>query len=258
MFKGLGFISIIGCLLLSACQSTNVKQTQTQKKTDLTKAAAFNVQLGMGYLKQGDRPRAKKKLLTALEQAPQSPDVNAGMAYFYEQAGELDQAKKYYTKATSLSSNAGAQLNNFGTFYCRQGDYKKAEEYFLKAVKDPKYLNTAGAYENAGLCALGEPDEKKAKHFFAMALRHDPSKRASLYELVKIESHEGHDGEALKQMRDHADLVLNDKVFLSLAKQIAARSGDAKLAAEYEQADATLVANNDNSGVTNEYNNSNG
>ena len=113
--------------------------------------------MGLGYLKQGDRPRAKKKLLTALEQEPTSPDVNSAIAYYFEQTKELKQAEKYYLKALSLAGNSGAQLNNYGTFLCRQGDYKKAENYFLKAVKDVQYVNTAGAYENAGLCALSDP-----------------------------------------------------------------------------------------------------
>src|SRR5580704_10911769 len=123
------------CLFLLACHHTKTIPVDTLKKPDLKKAAAFNVQLGMGYLKQGDRPRAKKKLLIAMQQAPDSSDVNAAMAYYYEQTNELDQARKYYLKALSLSSNAGAQLNNYGTFLCRQGQYKEAELYFLKAER---------------------------------------------------------------------------------------------------------------------------
>jgi type IV pilus assembly protein PilF len=150
-------------LSLQACQHTKTKVEPQNPKTDLSKAASFNIQLGMGYLKQGDRPRAKKKLLSALKQAPESPDVNAAMAYYFEKTDEMDQAQKYYLKALSLSKNSGAQLNNYGTFLCRQAKYEKAESYFLKAVKDEQYINTAGAYENAGLCALAIPDNDKAK-----------------------------------------------------------------------------------------------
>ena len=65
----------------------------TRKKPDLSKAASYNIQLGLGYLKQGDRPRAKKKLLTALKQEPNSADANAAMAYYFEQTSELEQAR---------------------------------------------------------------------------------------------------------------------------------------------------------------------
>ena len=103
----------------------------------------------------------------------------------------------------------------------------------MQAVKDQHYVNTSGAYENAGICSLAIPDYKKAKTYFSAALNHDPS-RSSLYELVKIESKEGHDEEALALLQKHSDLVLNDKVFLSLAKDIASKTGKYDIASEFE------------------------
>lgn len=248
----------MSCLLLQSCKHNDDKDNEPNQKTNLTKAASYNVQLGLGYLKQGDRPRAKKKLLTALEQAPNSPDVNAAMAYFFEQTSELEQAKKYYLKAVAISSNSGAQLNNYGTFLCRQGEYKKADAYFLKAVKDEQYVHTSGAYENAGLCALEIPDTEKAKLYFTNALNQDPSRRESLYELVKIESKIGHDSEALALLQKYPDLVLNDRIFLSLAKEVASKAGKFDLALEYENSFKKAEPNTDNSGANNEYNNHNG
>ncbi|MCW8385556.1 type IV pilus biogenesis/stability protein PilW [Fluoribacter dumoffii] len=243
------------CLLLQACTHDKESEEQNFKKPNLSKAASYNVQLGLGYLKQGDRPRAKKKLITALEQEPTSPDVNSAMAYYFEQTKELDQAEKYYIKALSLSGNAGAQLNNYGAFLCRQGDYKKAESYFLKAVSDLKYVHTAGAYENAGLCALSVPNEDKAKIYFVKALNQDPSRKVSFYELLKLEVKAGNDTEAFTMVQKHPELVLNDKVLLSLAKEASEKVGQHAIAAEYEQNINNLNSNIDNSGVNNEYNN---
>lgn len=242
-------------IILQACQH-NEDNTELQKnQPDLSKAASFNMQLGLGYLNQGDRPRAKKKLLTALEQEPDSADVNAAMAYYLERTNELEDAKKYYLKAISLSANSGAQLNNYGTFLCRQAEYTQAETYFLKAVKDPQYIHTAGAYENAGLCVLAIPDEKKAKFYFNKALNQDPSRRESFYELVKIENKEGNNEQALQLIQNHPDLVLNDKVLLDLAKIVATNAGKHDLAAEYEK---NLTKIDNSSGVNNEYNSHNG
>ncbi len=258
--NALRFLLILTCLLFQACQHNNDEENESSsnKKIDLSKAASYNVQLGLGYLKQGDRSRAKKKLLTALEQEPSSAEANAALAYYFEQSSEIDEAKKYYLKALSLSSNGGSQLNNYGTFLCRQGEYKKAETYFLKAVKDMQYVHTAGAYENAGLCALAIPDNDKAKLYFAKALKQDPSRRGSLYELVKLESKMGHDSEALSQLQKYPDLVLNDRVFLSLAKDIARKAGNESLAAQYEASFIKMEPTNDNSGVDDEYNNHTG
>lgn len=245
---------------MHACKNTDPDENVplNKKKADLVKAASYNTQLGLGYLKQGDRPRAKKKLLTALEQEPNSPDVNAAMAYYFEQTTEMDEAKKYYLKAIALSNNGGAQLNNYGTFLCRQGDYKKAETYFLKAIADVQYVNTAGAYENAGLCALEIPDADKAKDFFTKAINQDPSKKESLYELVKIESKRGNDAQALELLQQHPDLVLNDRLFLSFAKDIANKAGKYNIAAEYESNLNNMEPTTDNSGVNDEYNSNNG
>lgn len=255
MLKILRCLFIITGLLLQSCQHSDPKANeQLAREPDLKKASQFNVQLGLGYLKQGDRPRAKKKLLTALKQDPQSADVNAAMAYYFEQTNEIDQAKKYYTKAIDLSSNSGAQLNNYGTFLCRQGDYKKADAYFMKAVKDQQYVHTSGAYENAGLCALAVPDNEKAEQYFKMALEQDPSRRESLYELVKLESKIGHNADALKAVNEHIDVVSTDKLILSLAKDIASKEGKTELALAYENNIRKLESNLDNSGVNNEYN----
>ncbi|HDU7970800.1 TPA: type IV pilus biogenesis/stability protein PilW [Legionella pneumophila] len=231
MLKSIRYLlTIIICLFVGACQHTQ----------------------------DGDRPRAKKKLLTALEQQPDSADVNAALAYYFEQTKELEQAKKFYHKAITLSQNGGAQLNNYGAFLCRQGDYKNAETYFLKAVKDQNYVHTSGAYENAGLCAMAIPDHDKAILYFTKALNQDPSRKESLYELVKLQSKIGHDKEAVELLQKHADLVLNDKVMLALAKDIANRTGQHSLAAEYENSFNKLEPTNNISGVNDEYNSSNG
>ncbi|KTD75051.1 type IV pilus biogenesis/stability protein PilW [Legionella waltersii] len=257
--KGLGIFIIAFCLILQGCKQTKDSDDQVvDKRVDLSKAASFNVQLGLGYLKQGDRPRAKRKLLLALEQQPNSPDVNASLAYYFEQTTEIEQARKYYSKALALSNDSGAQLNNYGTFLCRQGDYQGAEKYFLKAVKDQSYLNTAAAYENAGLCAIEIPDNAKAMSYFQKALNQDPSRRQSLYELTKLESKMGKDDEAVKLLQQYPDLVLNDKVMLSLAKDIANKVGNTALATEYESSFNKLEQSNMNSGVSDEYNSSNG
>lgn len=249
----------ISFLCMQACQRPqDNSEAQAVKKTDLSRAASYNVQLGLGYLKQGDRPRAKKKLLTAHQQEPNSSEVNAAMAYYFEQTKELAQAEKYYMKALALSSNSGAQLNNYGTFLCRQGQYQKAETYFLKATADEQYINTAGAFENAALCALAIPDKEKAKVYFGKAFNQDPSRRTSLYELVKLESSMGHDNEAYELIEKHPDLVLNDKIFLVLAKKIATKAGKNDIALAYDNSLKGLEHNIDNSGVNNEYNNHTG
>lgn len=256
VLKAFYLLLITACLFLQACTThTDESDKSSIKKPNLGKAAAYNVQLGLGYLKQGDRPRAKKKLLTALEQEPKSPDVNSAMAYYFEQTNELDQAEKYYLKALSLTANGGAQLNNYGAFLCRQEEYQKAEQYFLKAVNDLQYVNTAAAYENAGLCALSVPNNEKAKLYFTKAINQDPSRKDSFYELVKLEVKGGHDADAFALMQKHPDLVLGDRVLLSLAQEVSEKVGQHDVAVAYGNNLNKIDPNLDNGGENNEYNN---
>lgn len=243
--------------MLQSCQHADENSVAESKKPDLGKAATYNMQLGLGYLKQGDRPRAKKKLLLALDQEPLSADVNAALAYYFEKTNELTQANKYYLKAISLSSASGAQLNNYGTFLCRQGDYGKAEVYFLRAVKDMEYINTAAAYENAGLCALAIPDSDKARLYFKTALDHDPSRKESLLELLKLERKSGHDVEAFNLLQKHNDLVLNDRILLEIAKELANKTENNSAVAQYETY-FVKIGSTTSSGVNDDYDNRNG
>ena len=143
------------------------------------KASSYNMQLGLAYLKQGNRQRAKQKLLIAIAQNPNSPYANEALGYYFEQTQEAAQAELYYNKALQLAPNTGAILNNYGDFLCHQKRYTEANEYFLKAAADSHYLNTALAYENAGICALAAHKTIDAEKYFKIALLQDPSLKES-------------------------------------------------------------------------------
>lgn len=193
---------VVVFLLLQSCQHTKINPYQ--------EAASYNTQLGLAYLKQGDRVRAKRKLLTALAQAPESPHVNVAIAYFMETTGEVDKAALYYKKAIAIAPNRGETLNNYGAFLCRHARYREAQVYFIKAIHDTQYEHTAGAYENAGLCAAAIPDDKKAVYYFKKALAHDPSRKQSLNELVRIEIKRGHKRQAQAFLRHYSAHTLAD------------------------------------------------
>lgn len=240
-------------MFLLACVHDESEEPQTIKKTDLSKAASYNVQLGLGYLKQNDVPRAKKKLLTALEQEPKSAEVNVALAYYFEKTGDNTEAKKYYLKSIALSGNSGAQLNNYGAFLCRSGDFEQAEIYFLKAAGDFKYLNTAAAYENAALCSLSIPDTKKARLYLTKTLSQDPSRSVALYELIKLEAKEKHFDKAVELIQNHQEMVYNDNVLMQLANEVTERAGRFDLAVAYKNHSKKKDLIPDTTGVNNEH-----
>ena len=247
---------IIGLLLLQSCHhNVEEKKEAVVKEAKLAEAAKYNSQLGLGYLSQGDRSRAKRKLVLALKQAPNEPGVNESMAYFMEKSGDLEQAEIYYQKAMALAPGVGTQLNNYGTFLCRQGKYREAEGYFVKAIKDIGYDHTAGAYENAGLCVLAIPDNKNAAKYFSKALEYDPSREQSLYELVNLEMKQGNTDEALMYLQKYSNLTLHNRTLLGLAVDVSRKADKIELEADYK---LRLYSFADNTGGNNEYDSNNG
>ncbi len=162
--------------LLQACVSSGTNQI----------AADDNIKLGLAYLQQGNTPKAKEKLLIAADQAPQWPVAKDALGYFFESTGNNKEAEKYYLQAISLSPHDGASLNNYGVFLCRNHRALEAEKMFLQSAGMPNYLNTAEAYENAGLCALSISDKNTAKVYFKKALQEEPLRKVSTRELEKL------------------------------------------------------------------------
>jgi type IV pilus assembly protein PilF len=161
------FLNVAAVLLLSSfiqsCTSVNSNINQNVASSD-------NVALGLAYLKNGNKIRAKEKLLRALHESPQNPVTLEAMAYFWEETGNTALASQYYAKAYELAPDDGTVLNNYAIFLCKQHHAPQAEILFLKAANLQNYINTAKAYENAGVCALTVNDKAKAKDYFTKAL----------------------------------------------------------------------------------------
>src|SRR5207244_1806608 len=110
-----------------------------RKENLIERTALLNVELGLGYLEQNQRARAKSKLIYALELAPNLPETKGAMAYFQEMVGELKEAEKLHKNAIQLAKYKGAQYNNYGAFLCRQARYSEADKAFQQAINDKHY-----------------------------------------------------------------------------------------------------------------------
>lgn len=189
-------------LIVSAC--TNTKSPTDIKADKKIATAKINVQLGMAYLERHDAQRAKQKFLLALSEAPTLPEAWYSMAYYLEVTGNKASAKEHYLKAISFAPKRGDVQNNYGTFLCRNGDYQNSIKHFLLAVKDTQYIDTADAYENAGLCALKIPNNALAKQYFEQAIKQDPNHPASLLELATL----SYQDKQYKAAKDQLDAFL--------------------------------------------------
>jgi len=159
--------------------------------TEYRKAALANVELGLGYLSEGQISRAKVKLIRAIQLAPHIAEPHSAMAYFLEQVGDFEAARQSYKKAVRLAVQKGAVYNNYGAFLCRQGRLKEADRAFQQALEDKEYPYTAEIYENAGLCAIKVPNIRLAEAYLIQAVQQNPKKVQALLELTHIYIQQG-------------------------------------------------------------------
>jgi type IV pilus assembly protein PilF len=218
----------INLLLVSSC----AQQIQDQADADALaakqkKVSELNTEMGINYLEEKNFVLAKEKLLIALQKDPSSVPANSGMAYYYELTGNIKNAEEYYQKALRLADIKGGVQNNYAVFLCRQKRYKEADKYFQLAINDPKYINTAKAYENAALCAELIPDMAKAIVSFDKALENDPNLTVSMFHLAKIYTSQGEYQKAYNYIK--TELLLErrpSQEVLSLALELAKKTGD--------------------------------
>ncbi|MCL9774911.1 type IV pilus biogenesis/stability protein PilW [Vibrio methylphosphonaticus] len=177
--------ALLAMSLLVGCVTVDGSKTNVQK--DPIAIAESRIELGLGYMQQGDYARAKQNFEKAIEHAPKYYRTGLTLAYYYETVGDIKAARKAYERASNAHPNNGTILNNYGTFLCKQGDYYHADRYFNQAIKQPHYYQVSASYENAGLCALKANDVKRAENYFIKALDHQPLRPNATIQLAAIE-----------------------------------------------------------------------
>lgn len=233
-------VHVLGVLLcafiIQGCpQTEGGESAETLAPKKRFEAAQYNTQLGIGYLKQGDQPRAKRKFLVALRLAPDSPEVNAAMGYFLEHTKDMSEAKVYYKRALSLAPKSGTQKNNYGTFLCRVGQYSEAMKLLIEAGEDVHYPNSGMAYENAGLCAELMHENGKSMDYFAKALAQDRHRKVALYEYAKLALSAGEPKKALDMLQQYPAETMSEASLVALGIEAAKNTHNETLLAVYQK-----------------------
>ncbi|PVZ12460.1 MULTISPECIES: type IV pilus biogenesis/stability protein PilW [unclassified Pseudomonas] len=174
---------LLVCLLPGCVTSGKVNPMDTQKGRNEARDAF--VQLGLGYLMQGDTERAKVPLKNALDLDPSSQDANAALALVFQAEREPKLAEEYFRKALASGENARIR-NNYGSFLYEQKRYPEAYEMFQKAAGDPLYPERSRVFENLGMAAqqLNRPDE--AQGWLEKAIAMNGQQPRALLELAEI------------------------------------------------------------------------
>lgn len=229
MSKHIVAIWLLG-LVLSGCVTTS---DQPIRKTDPDEARDAYIQLGLGYLQNGETERAKAPLSEALKIDSRSESANVALALVFQQEGEVEAADKHFRAALASAPNSSRILNNYGAFLMEQERYSEARRYFQKASEDTFYHERSRVFENLGLAynRLGKPDEAKAS--FERALRLNSRQPLALLELARVEFVEQNYVPAWNHYLNFTQISAQNASSLWLGVQLARRFSDHNRAASY-------------------------
>lgn len=169
-------------IVLVGCGTNPIREEESPAR----KASRSNVELGLGYLRQGKIKVAMERLQRAVAIDPSYAGANHALAVAHQEIGQPDQARRYYRRALRLDRKDSNLLNNYGSFLCQQGDYEEAKDYFVKAAEDPTYGTPGRAWENAGLCLVKGGKYKEAEKYLRSALKLIPDLPMALAAMAKV------------------------------------------------------------------------
>jgi type IV pilus assembly protein PilF len=195
-------------------------------------AAGFNVQLGLGYLQQGNLVVAKEKLERAERESPHSAEVHSAMGRLYERLGDAKRADDEFRTALRYAPKDPEVANNYAVFLCKAGHTEEGVKYFLEAARNPLYRTPEAAYTNIAVCLRAAHRDDEAKQNLQRALAIKPNFGEAAYQLVDLEFERGRLNDARAALTHYTDSFDATPDLLLLGVRIARAMGD-RVAAEH-------------------------
>lgn len=214
-------VVLLAALLVAGCTTTPGPNEQS-----LRKAAQLNAQLGANYLQQGNLEQANEKLTKALRQDDENVDAHATFALLQMELGKPGAARRHFRTALDLAPDDPDIHNNYGTFLCEQGDHDEGIGHFLEAAENRLYSTPEYAYANAGACAHDAGREDEAVRYLRRALELSPRLPSALRELARIEYDRGHPESAQRYLERYHDAYSPSARTLLLAARVERRLGN--------------------------------
>jgi type IV pilus assembly protein PilF len=167
----------------STPQSASRSPTQAQREA----AARVNMQLGLGYLQEGNLAIAKEKLDRARMEDPDLPEIHGAMALLDERLGKDKEADKEFREALKLEPRDPGTLNNYAVFLCSHGRPDEGVRNFEQAAANPLYSTPWAAYTNAGVCMRAAHRDSEAAARFDRALRSNPAYSEGVFQASTLD-----------------------------------------------------------------------
>jgi type IV pilus assembly protein PilF len=174
-------VGFAAAVSLCACVST----TQVSEPSD-EEAAVANMNLGIGYLRQGRPDAAVDALERAIDLDSRNATAHSALALAYDQLDEADQAEDHHRRATQIDPGNADIQNSYAVFLCRQGRWADAERYFTRALDDERSGLRATTFVNAGNCARGANELAKAEENYRAALEADPANTDAMAGMIEL------------------------------------------------------------------------
>jgi len=175
------------CLALAASAACVSSGGSISEPASGSEAAIANMNLGAGYLRQGNTTLAIDRLQRALAQDPNLVQAHTTLAVAYNQIGSFDDAEEHFRRATQINASDGNAANAYAAFLCERGNrWTEAEPYFRRAAADTKYGTPEVALTNAGLCARDAGDLAAAEENFRAALMRNPRYADALLNMMEL------------------------------------------------------------------------
>jgi type IV pilus assembly protein PilF len=219
-------LALAGALVLAGCVTGG-------DHSDPKQAAAYNTQLGIEYLRQGNLAQAKEKLERAIEQDPQNGIAHAAAGLMYDRLGEPTKAKRQFSRAVALEPDNADILNNYAVFLCSHGEPERGQEYFLKAARNPLYRTPEVALLNAGTCARDAGKVELAEQYLRDAIAVRPGYADALLQLADLQFAAGNGLPARGFLERYFAAGGMGPQALLLGVQIEESLGNSRAAAEY-------------------------
>lgn len=145
-------LAAMSLLLLSACQQVPVEPSDSNENNQ--EAADFNIQAGVGYLRQQQNQRALLKFEKALQQAPDSVEAGMGKAAALQNLEQANEAEAIYKQLVADHRKRHEPASAYAGLLCQQQRFQEAEAVMLSALKNRAFASGDEAYLSLSRCAL--------------------------------------------------------------------------------------------------------
>ena len=184
------------------------------------------VELGMGYLRQGQLLPARENFVQALSVDRRFAPAHNGLALVFQLEQESALAEAHFLRAIASDPEFYAARNNYGAFLFAEKRYAEAIGELELTVANPHYKLRSQAYENLGVAYLRTGRSAEAEQAFTNALALNPAQARALLELAQFAFDLGLHMQARDYLNRHKRVSGDSASSLWLGFRVARKMGE--------------------------------